>query len=287
MIFKRNRLLALLLALALALSLTALIGCNGDGADDADTGDAAADQELTTLVVGATPVPHAEILEFLQDKLREEGIDLQVTVYTDFVLPNLALDAGEIDANFFQHLPYLETFSEENGTDLTPIAGIHFEPLGLYPGQTDSLDDIAQNAQVAIPNDPTNGARALNLLEAAGLITLDPDAGLLATSRDIVDNPYNLEVIEAEAAQLPRTLPDVDFAVINGNVALQAGLDFDTVLAAEDKESEAAITYTNILVAQTERANDEAILKLAEALNSQEVHDFIIERFEGRVVPTF
>ncbi|MCL2379189.1 MAG: MetQ/NlpA family ABC transporter substrate-binding protein [Coriobacteriia bacterium] len=283
----RNKFVVLLLALALIFSF-ALIGCGDDADADKGTVNGDADTaEPVTLVVGATPVPHAEILEFVGEKLREEGIEIEVTVYTDFVLPNMALDAGEIDANFFQHLPYLESFGEENGTDLTPITGIHFEPLGLYPGQSDDLDNIPNDAQIAIPSDPTNGARALNLLESAGIITLDPDAGLLATSRDITGNPHNVEIVEAEAPQLPRTLPDVDFAVINGNVALQAGIDFDTVLITEDRESEAALTYTNLLVAQTERADDPAILRLAEVLNSEEVRNFILEQYEGRVVPTF
>jgi len=281
---KVKLIVGIVLSLVLSFALVGIVGCSDEG-DSAEVADAP--EELPTLTVGATPAPHAEILEFLRQAMRDEGIELSIVEYTDYVLPNTALDAGELDVNFFQHLPYLESFNEENGTDLSPVVGVHFEPLGLYPGQTDSLEDISQGAKIAIPSDPTNGARALNLLQAADLITLEADAGLFATPRDIVENKYDLDVVEVEAAQLSRVLPDLDFAVINGNYALESGLDFDSALAVEGKDSEAAARYTNYLVARTDRVDDEAIQKLGALLNSEVIRTFIEERYEGRVVPTF
>jgi len=265
----------LTVALLVLLSFS-LIACDTDSPED-----------LERLVVGAVAVPHAEILDFLTYKLRGEGVELEIEIYSDYVLPNIALDAGEIDANFFQHIPYLESFNMENGTDLRSVRGVHFEPLALYPGKTVSLDHIPTAATVAIPRDPTNGARALNLLQDAGLITLSEDVGFYTTYRDIVVNDYDLQFIEAEAAQLPVLLEDVNFAVINGNYALENGLSLDTALVAEERTSEAATRYTNYLVVRAERVNDAAIQKLADALNSEELRDFINEHYDGRVVPTF
>jgi len=265
-----------MLAVALLVLSFSLVACDSDSPED-----------LEQLVVGAVAVPHAEILDFLTYKLRGEGIELGIEIYSDYLLPNIALDAGEIDANFFQHIPYLESFNMENGTDLRSVQGVHFEPLALYPGETASLDDIPTGATVAIPRDPTNGARALNLLQDAGLITLSEDTGFYMTYHDIVTNRYDLQIVEADAAQLPVLLEDVNFAVINGNYALENGLSLDTALAVEERTSEAAERYTNYLVVRAERINDDAIQKLADALNSEELRTFIEEHYDGRVVPTF
>ena len=250
-------------------------------------GDADSSGDLERLVVGAVAVPHAEILDFLSYQLRGEGIELEIEVYADYLLPNIALDAGEIDANFFQHKPYLESFNMENGTSLRPVRAVHFEPLALYPGISNSLNDIPQGATVAIPRDPTNGARALNLLHDAGLITLSLDAGFYANQQSIDVNEYELQIVEADAAQLPVLLPEVNFAVINGNYALENGLSLDTALTVEEKTSEAATRYANYLVTRADRVDDPAIQKLADLLNSEELRGFIESRYRGRVVPTF
>jgi len=270
------------LAGVLALTLFAVVVLTACGDDAADSSG-----DLERLVVGAVAVPHAEMLDFLSYELRGKGIALEIEVYADYLLPNIALDAGEIDANFFQHKPYLESFNMENGTTLRPVRSVHFEPLALYPGITDSLDDIPQGATVAIPRDPTNGARALNLLHDAGLITLSPNAGFYASAHNIDVNDFDLQIVEAEAAQLPVLLPEVNFAVINGNYALENGLSFDTVLAVEEKASEAASRYANYLVTRADKVDDLAIQKLAEVLNSEELRNFIESRYRGRVVPTF
>jgi len=275
---KRISAYALILFALLITVMMTLSACNGG--ETTEPG-------LSTLRVGAAPAPHAEILHYVVPAMLEKGIQLEVVEYTDFLVPNTALDAGDIDANFFQHMPYLETFNEENGTDLSPVTGVHFEPLGIYPGRLSSFENIPEDAQLAIPSDPTNGARALNLLEREGLITLDPGAGLAATPRDITDNPYNVHIVEVEAPQLPRILPDVDFAVINGNYALESGIDFADALAIEDRNSPAAQRYTNYLVARANMVNDDYIQALAEVLNSNAVRSFIETRYHGRVVPTF
>ncbi|MCL2525553.1 MAG: MetQ/NlpA family ABC transporter substrate-binding protein [Coriobacteriia bacterium] len=243
--------------------------------------------ELVKLRVGASPSPHAEILDFLTYQLRGEGIELEIVVFDDFVMPNVALQDAQIDANFFQHLPYLEDYNSEHGTDLTPLVGVHFEPLGIYPGTSAALDDVPEEGRVAIPSDPTNGARALNLLEAAGLISLREGVDLYATPRDIVDNDRHLQIVEVEAAQLPAIRADVDLAVINGNYALESGIEFDTALAAEQRDSSAAVKYTNFLVVRPDRSADSHILTLARLLNSSELRDFINDHYRGRVVPTF
>jgi D-methionine transport system substrate-binding protein len=217
--------------LILSLSLVALGGCSNPGSNQDFV------EDLTKVVVGATPVPHAEILEFIKDKMADNGFDLQIKVFTDYVQPNLATESGELDANFFQHVPYMNTFNEENGTHLVSVFPVHFEPYGWYKGRVDAIGDLPDGALIAVPNDPTNEARALQLLEAVGLITLKDGVGLLATVHDIVDNPKNLIIKEIEAAQIPRVLPDVEMAVINGNYALEAGLHIDTdSVAVEDKE---------------------------------------------------
>ena len=242
----------------------------------------------TTLKVAASPTPHAEILNVAKEVLAEQGIDLQVVEFSDYVQPNLVTESGEVDANYFQHGPYLEDFNEKNNTHLVSVAAIHYEPLGLYPGKTKSLNDLADGAKIAVPNDTTNEARALQLLAAQGIITLKEDAGLAATKNDVVDNPHNIELVEMEAAQLPRTLSDVDFAVINGNYAAVAGFSASKdALAVEDATSEAAQTYTNLLVVEEGNENEPAIKALVAALTSQTVKDYIDSTYDGAVVAVF
>lgn len=260
--------------LGAVLCLSCLAGC--------------AKKEENVLTVAASPTPHAEILKVAGEILAEEGITLKVVEYTDYVQPNEVTESGEVDANYFQHLPYLTDFNEKHGTHLVSVAAVHYEPFGLYPGTCSSLDALPDGAQIAVPNDGTNEARALQLLQAQGLITLKPDAGLSATKLDILDNPRHLEIVEAEAAQLPRLLDSVAMAVINGNYALEAGLNVgDDALAAEDAASEANQTFANILVVREGHEKDEKIQKLVEALTSEKVRTFIEETYHGSVRPSF
>lgn len=241
-----------------------------------------------TIKVGASPAPHAEILEVAKEVLKEEGYTLEITEFTDYVQPNLTVESGDLDANFFQHQPYLDDFNKENNTKLVSIAAIHYEPLGLYPGKTKKLEDLKDGAIIAVPNDTTNEARALLLLEAVGLIKVDPKAGIAATKNDIIDNPKNLVIQEIEAAQVSRTLSDVDMAVINGNYALLANLNVATdALEKEEEDSLAATTYANILVVREGDENREDLKALVKALKSDKVKQFIEEKYKGSVVPMF
>lgn len=279
-----KRFLTLLALVLLALSL--LVGCSGDEPEDGDVIDNG--EELIPISVGATPAPHAEILEVVKPLLLEMGYDLKIVDFVDYVQPNLAVESGDIDANYFQHQPYLDDFNTEKGTDLVPIASVHYEPFGIYPGKVESLDALPDGAKIAVPNDTTNEARALLLLEAEGLIRLKENSGLTATKNDIVDNPRNFEIIELEAAQIPRSLPDVDVAVINGNYALEAGLNVGSdALATEDASSIAAKTYANVLVVKAGNEDREDLKALADALLSPEVKAFIESTYEGAVVPMF
>ena len=246
-----------------------------------------------TLKVGASPVPHAEILAEVKDALAEEGINLEVIEFTDYVQPNTALEDGSLDANFFQHFPYLDDFNkareEENSdwTTLVPLVYTHFEPMGVYKGKSSDLANLPAGSKIAVPNDPTNEARALLLLEANGLIKIDEDKGLEATKKDIVENKKNFEIVELEAAQVARSLPDVAIAVINGNYALDAGLTEDDVLAQEDADSEAAKTYANLIAV---REGDEELPQfviLKEAITSEAIRTFIEENYKGLVKPVF
>ena len=258
-----------------------------EGAEEAAAGTAGGSGELEKLVVGASPAPHAEILEAAREVLASKGYDLEIVEYTDYVIPNNALDSGDLDANYFQHKPYLDSFNEQNGTDLVSAGAIHYEPFGIYAGKTASLDALPDGATVLVPNDITNEARALLLLEAQGLLTLKEDAGLEATPTDIVDNPKNLEFVELEAALLPRSLPDEDIAVINGNYAIEAGLKMSDALAVEDSDSLAATTYGNVVAVRAEDAESDKTKALIEALTSPEVKEFIETTYEGAVVPLF
>lgn len=240
------------------------------------------------LVVGASTTPHAEILEVIKESLSKDGYELDIVEFSDYVLPNLGVEDGSLDANFFQHQPYLDSFNEENGTNLVSVATVHYEPFGIYGGKIDSIDALTEGSQIAVPNDTTNEARALLLLEANGIIKLKENAGLFATINDIVENPKNVKIIEVEAAQLPRTLPDVDLAVINGNYAISAGLSVgNDALVIEDKESISATTYGNVIAIKTGDENREDIKALIKALQSEEVKAFIEEKYDGAVVPMF
>ena len=234
----------------------------------------------------ATPIPNAEILAFISDYLAAAaGLEIEIVEFTDYVQPNLALNDGTLDANFFQHLPYLENFNANRGTDLVSIANVHIEPLGIYSKTISDLSQVPDGAVVIIPNDDTNGGRALNLLLANGFITLKPDAGYSATVADIADNPKNLKITELEAAQLVRSLDDADLAVINGNYALEGGLiPSHDALALESGENN---PYVNILAVKSGKENDEAILALVKLLNSPEVKAFIEEKYAGSVLPAF
>ena len=237
-----------------------------------------------TLKVGATPVPHAEILELIKPDLKKQGVDLKIVEFTDYVTPNLALSDKEIDANFFQHKPYLDKFVEERKLNLVSVGNVHVEPLGLYSKKIKSINDLKQGDTIAIPNDPSNGGRALILLHNKGIITLKDPKNLFATEFDIVKNPKKLKFKPIEAAQLPRVLPDVDAAVINGNYALEAGFSpVDDSLLLEGKES----PYANIIAVRAGDENKEDIVKLIKALQSEKVSTYILNNYKGGVVPTF
>lgn len=240
--------------------------------------------QAQTLQVAATPVPHAEILEFVKPMLAEQGVDLQIRVFTDYVQPNTQVAEGRMDANFFQHQPYLDEFNRNKGSVLVSVTGVHVEPFGVYSQKIKDLAELKNGAQVAIPNDATNGGRALLLLQQAGVITLKEDAGITAMPRDIAENPKKLRIRELEAATLPRVLNQVDAALINTNYALEAGLNpMQDALAIEGADS----PYVNILVAREDSLNNEALQKLATALKSEEVKQFILEAYQGAVVPVF
>lgn len=257
-------------------------------AEETEIGEDTTDLSGTTITVAASPVPHAEILAVAKEILAEQGITLDIIEYTDYVQPNLVVDSGEIDANYFQHTPYMEQFNEENDTHIVSAGLIHYEPFGIFAGKTASIDELPDGAQISIPNDATNGARALLLLEQEGIITLTEDAGISATVYDIVDNPKNVEIVEMEAAQLPLSLQDVDLAVINGNYALDAGLNPATdALAIESADGDAAQYFANLVGVAEGRENDPAIVALVSALQSDTVKTFIEENYSGAVVAIF
>lgn len=276
---KLKKVLSVLVALGLVTVMAA--GCSSSG------GGSASGSDDKTIVVGASPTPHAEILKAAENVLKEKGYTLKITEFQDYVQPNMALENKELDANYFQHKPYLDEFNEKNGTKLVSAGAVHYEPLGLYAGKTKSLAELSDGATIAVPNDTTNEARALLLLEANGLIKLNPDAGLSATPKDITENPKNLNVQELEAAQLGRSLQDVDMAVINGNYALQADLKVTDALAKEEKDSEAAQTYANVVAVREGDENSDKTKTLMEALKSDDVKKFIEDTYQGSVVSIF
>ncbi|HVI40504.1 MAG TPA: MetQ/NlpA family ABC transporter substrate-binding protein [Anaerovoracaceae bacterium] len=269
------------LILVLALTVFALAACGGGAAKDEGN------SETTVLKIGASTVPHAEILEFVKPMLAKEGIDLQITEYTDYIIPNTAVESHELDANYFQHQPYLDSFNAENGTHLVPAVAVHYEPMGLFAGKTATLDALADGATIAVPNDPTNEARALLLLQQEGLIKLKDGIGLDATPNDIVENPKNIKFFEAEAAAVARSIQDVDFAIVNGNYALEAGLKVSDALAVESADSEAAQTFANIVAVYDGDQDRPEIQALVKALTSDETRKFIEDTYQGAVVPVF
>lgn len=244
-----------------------------------------ADAEKGTIKVAASATPHAEILEEAKPILEKEGWDLEVTVFDDYVQPNLVVESGDFDANYFQHIPYLDNFNEEQGTHLVNAGGIHYEPFGIYPGTKKSLDELEDGDTIAVPNDTTNEARAL-LLQDNGVITLKDGAGLEATVKDIEENPKNIKIEELEAAQVSRVKDEVAFVVLNGNYALQAGYSVSKdSIAHETSDSEAAKTYVNVIAVKEGNEESEAIKALVDTLKSDEIKDFINEKYDGSVIP--
>ena len=275
-----------LAGLAGIAAVAPLAACSSDNGGAA-AGSAAA--ETQTLVVAASPSPHAVILnDYAAPILAEQGIELEVKEYTDYILPNQDTTSGDVDANYFQHINYLNNYNEENGTDLVNVGKIHFEPMGVFPGKSTDIENVADGATIAVPNDPTNEGRALLLLQDLGLITLDEDAGITATPNNIVDNPHNLQFSEQEAAALPRTVADVDFAVINGNYAIDAGLDLADAVAQEDAQSDIIQNeYANVIVTTPELEEDERITALVEALQTDDFKDYLQENFGDAVQAAF
>lgn len=271
-------------AAGLALALTACGGNSGAATTAAASSGAASDNVIT---VGASPSPHAEILEAIKPELEAQGYELKVVEYSDYVQPNVALSEGDLDANYFQHLPYLENYNTENGTDLASAGAIHFEPMGLYAGKSSDITNVPDGAKIAVPSDATNEARALLLLQDQGVIKLTDGVGLEATANDIVENPHNVELVEVEAAAVPRSLQDVDFGVINGNYALSAGLDTSATLASEGADSEAAQTYANIVAVRNGDEDSEKTQALLKALTSDTARKFIEDTYKGSVIPVF
>ena len=270
---KLKKIAALVLTGILSISL--LTACGGK------------DKTASTIKVGATPAPHAEILEVVKDILAEQGITLEIVEFDDYILPNQALENGELEANYFQHVLYLESFNEEYGTHLVNAGGIHYEPFGIYAGKCASLADLPDGAQVGVPNDTTNEARALLLLEQEGLIKLKSGVGLNATKEDIVENPKHLEIVETKAELLTATLQDVDIAVINGNYAIDAGLKVSDALAIESAEGEATSYYQNVIAVKDGNAYSDKTLALLQALKSDTVKQYIESTYNGAVVPLF
>ena len=245
----------------------------------------AADDDKT-ITVAASETPHSEILEAAKPILEEEGYDLEVTVFDDYVQPNEVVESGDFDANYFQHIPYLNSFNEEKGTHLVNAGGLHYEPFGIYPGTKSSLDDIADGDTIAVPNDTTNEARALLLLQDNGIIKLKDGAGLEATVNDIEENPYNVEIVELAAEQVARVAEETSYIVLNGNYALQAGYSVSKdALAYETSDSEAAKTYVNVIAVKEGNENSDKIKALVDVLKSDEIKDFINEKYDGAVIP--
>ena len=272
---KKNVLKKISLVLVAVLCVVTLIGCGGNGSGD------------KVIKIGASPSPHAEILEQIKAEVEAQGYTLEIVEFNDYVIPNTAVEQGELDANFFQHKPYLDNFNKENKTDIVSVAAIHFEPLGIYSAKVGSVSEIGEGALIGVPNDATNEARALLLLEANGLITLKKDVGVNATIHDIESNPLNLEIKEIEAAQLPLSLQDLDAAVINGNYAISGGLKVSDAIALEESTSVSAETYANILAVKAGNEDSEKTQVLINALKSDAVKQYIESEYAGAVVPVF
>ena len=286
----KKKIIAAFLCVGLVASLVVGCGSKEEKSESAETESTSEESTSTedekVIKVGASVTPHAEILKEIEGKVEEEGYELEIVEYNDYVLPNTALEAGDLDANYFQHQPYLDDFNEENGTHIVGVANVHFEPMGIYAGKTASLDELKDGAVVAVPNDATNEARALLLLEANGLIKLKEGAGVAATVVDIEENPLNLEIKELEAAQVAKSIQDVDIAAINGNYAVEADLT-DQILATEAADSLAAQTYANIIAVKEGNEETEKTKVLVESILSDDVKEFINSTYEGAVVPVF
>lgn len=282
----KKKMFAVILASVLSASLLAGCGGSSSGSQGAKEETVDAPVEDNVITIAATPVPHAEILEKVKPVLEAEGIELKVVVYNDYVQPNEVVYSGEMDANYFQHIPYLESYNEEHGYDLVNAGGIHYEPLGLYPGTKSGLGGMADGDVIAIPNDTTNEARALLLLQDNGIITLKEGAGLTATVNDIESMAFDLKIEEMEAAQIPHVISEVSYVVLNGNYAIEAGYNLeDDAIAYEMSDSEAAETYVNVIAVKAGHENDENIRILVEALRSPSIVKFINETYNGAVVP--
>ena len=270
----------LALALAGVLVVGALTGC---GSSKSESSDKKTDDKKITVAASATP--HAEILEEAKTLLKDKGYELEVKVFDDYVQPNNVVESGEFDANYFQHVPYLEQFNEEKGTHLVVAGKIHYEPFGIYPGTKKDLKDIAKGDKIAVPNDTTNEARALLLLQDNGIIKLKDGAGIKATVNDIEENPNNIEIVELEAAQVPRVVNEVAYVVLNGNYALEANYTVKKdALAYEKSDSEAAKTYVNVIAVKEGNENSEKIKALVEVLKSDSIKKFINEKYDGAVI---
>ena len=291
----KKRLFALALSVVTCLSLAACGGGSNNAATSSNPTDAAtsaatstpASTEGTTLKVGATPAPHAEILEQVKPILAKEGITLDIVEYNDYNTPNDAVEDGSLDAKNFQHITYMNNYNKDNGTHLVSVAEVHYEPFGLYAGKTASIADLPDGAQIAVPNDATNEARALLLLQQEGLIKLADGVGINATKLDITENKKNLDILELEAAQIPTRLKDVDLAVINGNYAIDAGLKVADALAVESKDGDAATAYVNVVAVKEGNEKNAAIQALVKALESDTIRDYINNTYGGAVVPVF
>lgn len=258
---------------------------DGAAATDGAAAAGGAAEKKGTVTVAATAVPHAEILEAAKPLMEEAGWELEIVVFTDYVQPNEVVESGDIDANYFQHVNYLNSYNEEKGTHLVNAGEIHYEPLGIYPGKESDLAAISDGAEIAVPNDTTNCARALLLLEAQGLIKLDPEAGITATEIDIIENPHNIKIVPLAAEQVARTLPDVAFGVVNGNYALEAGLSTEDAVAIEADDSEAVREYVNVIAVKEGNEENEGVKALVDVLKSDDIKTFINDQYKGSVVP--
>ncbi|MDD6069912.1 MAG: MetQ/NlpA family ABC transporter substrate-binding protein [Clostridiales bacterium] len=293
----KKKLLSLLVVGVLVTGVLTGCGAAKEETTEASTTEAASETEDTeateaentenaVIKIAASPTPHAEILAKAKDILAEQGYDLEITEFEDYVQPNEVVESGEFDANYFQHIPYLNSYNEEKGTHIVNAGGIHYEPFGIYPGTKTSLDDLADGDTIAVPNDTTNEARALLLLQDNGIITLKEGAGLEATVNDIAENPKNIQIVELEAAQVARVVGENAFVVLNGNYALEAGFSVGKdALAYEKSDSEAAKTYVNIIGVKEGNENNEAIKALVDVLKSDEIKNYINETYDGAVIP--
>ena len=276
------------LATVAGLGAVALAGCSNGGTGTAAGSSAGSTAASTTLTVGASPTPHAQILtDFAAPKLKDQGIELKVKEYTDYIQPNKDTTSGAIDANYFQHINYLNNYNKENKTDLVSVGAIHYEPFGIYAGKSKDLSNIADGATIAVPNDPTNEGRALLLLEQEGIIKLKDSSNLESTPNDIAENPHNVQFQEVEAAAGPRTLQSVDFAVINGNYAIEAGYHVKDALAHEKAGTAAVNEYANIICTTKEKEDDTSIKALVKVLQSDDFKKYLEENFGEDVLPAF